>query len=158
MIRTAISALVVFCLAILAACGDDAPKTYDFATLERNSRPALVVIRTMNDALYDPSAPHPFKVTLQDGKLTVSGWTFDVNAGKPAAAVSVAVDGKDTFARYGLESPAPVKTYNNPALAKCGFSVDLPLVPGTYSLAVKVVAADGKSYAVSRDVAVIVGK
>lgn len=151
---------MLIALALLAACGDSAPKTFDFATLTRNNRPALATIRTLNDDFFDPAAPQPVKATLKDGALTVTGWAFDVNAGKPAAAVavSVSVDGKDTFATYGLDSPAPAATYHNDALKKCGFSAALPLPAGTYSLTVKVVSADGKSYAVSRDVAVSVGK
>jgi hypothetical protein len=77
-----------------------------------------------------------------DVQLTLSGWALDTQAGRPAAAVHIALDG--TTYRGPVNAPrGDVATaYANQAYFRCGFNVHFPdgvLTPGSHDMEISVV-------------------
>ena len=67
----------------------------------------------------------------------------------PAKGMDVVIDGKAFGARYGHARGDVATYFKTPALAKTGFRVVLPpemVGPGSHSVTLRIVAADGKAY------------
>ena len=81
--------------------------------------------------------------------LLVDGFGFDAAAKLPAKGMDVVIDGKAFGARYGHARGDVATYFKTPALAKTGFRVVLPpemVGPGSHSVTLRIVAADGKAY------------
>lgn len=99
-------------------------------------------------AAADP-ANHQPAVTPRDRPAVFDGFGFDPVAKVPASGVDVVIDGRAYGTTYGSPRQDVANFFKTPALIDVGFRMVLPtgsLAAGPHSVAVRVVAADGKGY------------
>ena len=99
-------------------------------------------------AAIDPMNKPPQPLT-PGAPLLVDGFGFDAAAKLPAKGMDVVIDGKAFGARYGHARGDVATYFKTPALANTGFRVVLPpemVGPGSHSVTLRIVAADGKAY------------
>jgi 4-amino-4-deoxy-L-arabinose transferase-like glycosyltransferase len=99
---------------------------------------------------------------LEPDRVAVVGWAIDDQASSPAKTVFLDVDNQPyQQAVYGDDSPQAVTALGSERYARCGFDAILdttPLAPGSHSLTVRVVSADGtRLYAPGPPIDFVVG-
>jgi len=99
---------------------------------------------------------------LEPDRVAVVGWAIDDQASAPAKTVFLDVDNQPyQQAVYGDDSPQAVTALGSERYARCGFDAILdttPLAPGSHSLTVRVVSADGtRLYAPGPPIDFVVG-
>ena len=96
--------------------------------------------------------PNPPRIVLPVGiPLDVTGWAVDANAGTPAGAVLVAVDGRvDVLAEHTVgDYSAVAEVFNRPSYRTAGFAASVPtsaLSEGIHMVTLLFVTHDGVSY------------
>lgn len=106
-------------------------------------------------AAVDPRSRQP-AVTPAARPVVFDGFAFDPVAKAPAKGVDVVVDGKAYGAAYGAERPDVARFFKAPMLVKVGFKATLPagaLTIGPHTVVLRIVAADGKSFYESPQIA-----
>jgi hypothetical protein len=84
-----------------------------------------------------------------DSEIVISGWALDASKNSTAGAVDVVIDGVPYAAQYGTERRDVAEHYKRPDYAKSGFQLLLKsgqFTKGPHALAIRVIAADRKSY------------
>ncbi|THD59874.1 hypothetical protein [Phenylobacterium sp.] len=82
--------------------------------------------------------------------LAFSGFAYDAATGQPARGVDLVIDGQAHGTAYGAARPDVARYFKSPALLDVAFKATLPagsLTVGAHTLLIRVVSADGKSYA-----------
>ena len=106
-------------------------------------------------AAADPLNRRP--ATTPAGAATrVDGFGFDPVAMAPGKGADVLVDGRAYGTRYGAARQDVAAYFKTPGLAAVGFSTLLPaeaLTPGPHTVSIRVVAADGKGFFESPQIA-----
>jgi hypothetical protein len=101
-----------------------------------------------------PSDPQPVRATVDSARgpltaISVSGWALDSAHHAPVGAVYLEIDGAgDYAARYGDAIPDAAPYAADRAYRHTGFDLvmSLPgLTPGTHTLSIKVLSADGRT-------------
>jgi hypothetical protein len=105
--------------------------------------------------LHDPAAfdGRSLRATAGDA-IYVRGWAVDLEARRALGSVVGIFDGTEcVLGVYGLPRDDVVAATAMPGARKCGFTLRLPtkgLLPGTHSLDVACIGADGTSYVIHR--------
>jgi hypothetical protein len=131
-----------------------APPSGLSAGLPRRPEPAGFFLDHAGAAV-DPRNRQP-AVTPAAQPIVFDGFAFDPVAKAPAKGVDVVVDGKAYGAVYGVERPDVARFFNAPMLVKVGLRATLPahsLTMGPHTVVLRVVAADGKSFYESPQIA-----
>ncbi len=106
-------------------------------------------------AAADPLNRRP-ATTTASAATPVDGFGFDPVAMAPGKGVDVLVDGRAYGTRYGAARQDVASYFKTPALAAVGFSALLPaeaMAPGPHTVSIRVVAADGKGFFESPQIA-----
>jgi hypothetical protein len=106
-------------------------------------------------AAVDPMNKPPAPLTT-GAPMRLDGFAFDAVAKLPAKGVDVVIDGRAFGAHYGQPRPDVASYFKVPALTATGFATTLPpgtVAAGAHLASLRVVAADGKSYSESPQVA-----
>ncbi len=121
------------------------------ATPQLNRLPAQGTARAVIDTLDGQPANQVSSIPRTKSTLQVQGWAIDQGAARPATAVYILIDQHATYrTSYGGARPDVAATLGNPAALNVGFRTTLPselLPPGTHTLTIRVISADGQSYA-----------
>ena len=115
-----------------------------------NGNSTLYYIDQVNGKPGGDAAP-VYTVNYGKGRnVMLSGWAVDEKSGTPAAGVYINIDGtRDIPAFYGQARPDVGEYFKNTNYTNSGFRAYLPstlLGKGKHALALKIIAADGKSY------------
>lgn len=92
--------------------------------------------------------------------VKIEGWAFDAEAKEAAAGVWVEIDGTAYPADYGYERRSVVDHFHNEAVARSGFSCEVPissLVPGSHSLSLLVLSKNKDKFYQSEKAIIITG-
>jgi hypothetical protein len=106
-------------------------------------------------AAQDPLNRQP-AVTPAAEPILIAGFAFDPAAKLPGKGVDVVIDGKAYGTGYGVSRQDVSAYFKTPALEHSGFTVTLPaatLAKGPHALVLRVIAADGKGYFESPQIA-----
>jgi hypothetical protein len=80
----------------------------------------------------------------------LTGWAIDAESGKPATGVLGVIDNKTTvIANYGTERNDVAEAQHKPEYARTGWELHLEnagLAPGRHTLAIVILAGDGRGY------------
>jgi hypothetical protein len=93
--------------------------------------------------------PGPNETIVAHGELKIAGWAIDKSAGQPASGVEIVIDGIPLPAAYGIEHPRAAELSGCGSCRNSGFLADLSvagLLPGSHTIAIRVVSAHGDSY------------
>jgi hypothetical protein len=105
----------------------------------------------------DGRAPSPGMTIAANRPLVVTGWALDDPARRPATAVYLLLDGRDTYrAEYGTARPDVAAAVGMAGDDRVGFTATLPpglAEPGAHTLTVRIVTAVGDTYADSAPLA-----
>jgi predicted small lipoprotein YifL len=137
-----------------AAAQPTAPHDGLSAGLPKRPEPAGFFLDRAGAAV-DPRSRQP-AVTPAAQPIVFDGFAFDPVAKVPAKGVEVVVDGKAYGAAYGAERPDVAQFFKAPILVKVGFKATLPagsLTIGPHTVVLHVIAADGKSFYESPQIA-----
>jgi hypothetical protein len=96
----------------------------------------------------DPLTKPPVTIPLS-GDIVTSGFAVDVHALNLASGVDVAIDSLPFTAHYHIERADVATYFKTPAYKESGFQFTVParyFGKGSHTLAVRVIANDGKSY------------
>jgi len=92
-------------------------------------------------------------VTIRQApRVTLGGWAIDRRAGAAAAGVEIVIDRVPVPAAYGYARSDVAGFFQRPSYFNCGFKARIPssiLSVGSHTLAIRVIAADGKHYSES---------
>ena len=123
------------------------------AGLSRRAETPAFYLDLINEAA-DPLAK-PAKI--KGGQpTTFAGFAFDPVGKASGKAVDIVIDGVAYGATYGGERPDVAAYFKTEAVTPCGFRVTLPagtVGRGAHTVAIRVVAADGKSFFESAPIA-----
>ncbi|MDQ6834013.1 MAG: hypothetical protein M3008_11490 [Chloroflexota bacterium] len=131
------------------ASATQAVPTIALATLNKSAGETFFFIDALNTTSLLTPPPMPIKIASA-AMITITGWAVDTTAEKAAGGVIFAVNDTTTFrATYGIDRPDVAATLKNDAYRRSGFSAAFPaggLTPGRHTIAIKIIAADLRSY------------
>jgi hypothetical protein len=124
--------------------------------LPAGSAAAKYHIDNIETATVVPGQPVRIPVTHD---FQINGWAIDAPNETTASTVDVVVDGTPYASQYGVARTDVADYFKKPEYKNSGFQLIVPagrLQRGTHRVSIRVVGNDGKSYATSPDVTVIV--
>lgn len=162
---TLLHGLIALSLLLLTLCGVMKSATVAPPSLTDLPRQPAVAFASIDWIGSGPVAFDATTVTIPysnnpNGVLTIGGWAFDQERMRLAEGAYITVDGTANYwSQYGVDRSDVSGYFKNPRVLRSGFRLSLPfsrLARGEHHVSVKVVNGDGRSYAESRSLTLII--